>query len=333
MSSRLHARPSDRPLPKPSRNVRRSPTLLVPADAPPADAPAPSSLLTPAGIIATGALAAAGTWSYWPTLVKLADTWNQVADYSHGYFVLPMAAAMLWLRRGSFPGFAGSSPILGIALVILSLALRYAGDLFFISALDGWSIVPWTAGMAAILGGRSMLLWAWPAILFLVFMVPLPYSLEFELSGPLQGIATVSSTAILQFLGQPAFQEGNVILLGNDRLEVAQACSGLRLFFGILALTYALVAVLGRPWWENLLLIAAAVPIAIAANVARIIATGLGYRLWADEYARQWVHDVAGWGMVLFAAVLFGLFLAYLRCLIKEERIMDMSAIIKRSHA
>jgi exosortase len=272
-------------------------------------------------------------WSYWPTVAKLAETWSRVADYSHGYFVLPLAVVFLGLNRRSFPGLSASSPLLAMGLLAMSLALRHAGDFFFIAALDGWSIIPWAAALAAIIGGWPVLRWSWPAILFLIFMVPLPYSLEYELSGPLQRIATLGSTAILQFLGQPAFDEGNVILLGNVRLEVAQACSGLRLFVGIVALTYALVTILRRPWWENLLLIAATAPIAIVANIARIVVTGLVYRYVANESARHWIHDSAGWGMVLFAAALFGLLLWYVRRLVKEEQIMDMSTIVKHSRA
>jgi exosortase len=265
-----------------------------------------------------------------PTLQNLASTWWRVADYSHGFFVVPLAIYFLWVRRTSFPGLSGSSPSLALGLLALSLATRHAGDVFFFTFLGGWSIVPWVAGVVALIGGYRLLAWSWPAVLFLVFMVPLPFSLENELSGPLQRIATIMSTAVLQFLGQPAFAEGNVILLGDVRLEVAQACSGLRLFVGIVALTYAYVAVIRRPWWEKAILIVAAAPIAILANVARIVTTGLLYQVLHGEAARQAIHDFAGWGMVLFAAAVFWLLLWYLRRLVKEEQIMDMSAVVRQ---
>jgi exosortase len=275
-------------------------------------------------------LLAAGLWSYWPTLENLVGTWLRVADYSHGFLVLPLAAVFLWVRRDSFPGLARSSPWLALALLALSIGMRLAGDVFFFTFLGGWSIVFWVAGLVALVGGWPLLAWSWPAVLFLIFLTPLPFSLENELSGPLQRIATIMSTAVLQFLGQPAFAEGNVILLDDVRLEVAQACSGLRLFVGIVALTYAYVAIIRRPWWEKAILILAAAPIAIVANVARIVTTGLLYQVLQSEASRQTIHDFAGWGMVLLAAAVFWLLLWYLRRLVKEEHVMDMSAVVKQ---
>jgi exosortase len=278
-----------------------------------------------------GLLLAAGVWSYWPTLINLVTTWTRVPDYSHGFVVVPFAVLILWLRRDRFPGLASTSPWIAAALLVLSLLLRHAGDVFFFAFLGGWSIIPWCAAVAALVGGRPLLAWSWPAIVFLLFMVPLPFSIEYELSGPLQRMATVMSTAVLQFLGQPAFAEGNTILLGDERLEVAQACSGLRLFMGIIALTYVYVALIRRPWWEKAILVVATVPIAIGANVARIVTTGLLYQVMHDAQSREWIHSAAGWVMVLVAAAAFWLLLGYLRRLFKEEYVMDMSAVVKQA--
>jgi exosortase len=275
-------------------------------------------------------LAACGIWSYWPTLANLVRVWSSVTDYAHGFLVLPLALYFLWVRRDRFPGLSESSPLIAAGLLVASLVLRHAGDAFYFTFLDGWSLVPWAAAVCACLGGVPLLRWCGPSLVFLLFMVPLPFSLEHDLSGPLQRLATLLSTHTLQFLGQPGFAEGNVIVLGQQRLEVAQACSGLRLFMGIVALTYAYVVVLRRPLWEKLVLIAAAVPIAILANAARIVASGLLYQqLLPGPAARAWIHDGAGWGMILLAAGLFWLLLWYLRRLVKEEEVMDMTAVVK----
>ena len=133
-------------------------------------------------------------------------------------------------------------------------------------------------------------------------MVPLPFRVERWLSLPLQGVATNLSCWILQALGQPALAEGHVIVLGNYRLEVEQACSGLRIFVGILALAFAYVIVVRRAWWEKALLLASAIPIALLANAARIVVTGLLYQYVSGEAAKKFAHDAAGWVMILFAA-------------------------------
>jgi exosortase len=162
-------------------------------------------------------------------------------------------------------------------------------------------------------------------------MVPLPFRIEGQLSAPLQRIATKLSTAALQTLGQPAFDEGNVILLGEERLEVAQACSGLRLFVSVLALTYVYIAITHRQWWEKLLLALASIPIAIIANSARIVTTGLIYEATKSEWFRKLAHDSAGWGMILFAAAAFWLLLWFIGRVIQEEETADLATLVKQA--
>ena len=307
---------------------RRKTTLPATRPFPTPDQPSATSSRTrlALGIV----LLACGIWSFWPTMAVLATTWSRVDDYAHGFLVVPIALLMLWVYSDRFPGLRETSPWLSLGLLMLSLTLRHLGDAFYFTFMDGWSIVLWTAAVVALVGGRPLLAWSWTSIVFLIFMVPLPFAIESDLSGPLQRIATVMSTATLQFLGQPAFAEGNVILLGNDRLEVAQACSGLRLFTSVLALTFALVAILRRPWWENAVLIVAAAPVAIVANAARIVATGLLFQQTASPQARESIHDWLGKGMIPLAALLFFLLLGYLRLLVKEEEDMDMTAVLKQ---
>ena len=295
----------------------------TPQEGPPAKS---NSALVFAAVLLMG-----GIWSYLPTFLNLVETWSRVVDYSHGFFVIPLALYFLWVRRDKYPGLNESSPNLALLLLSASLALRHVGDAFYFTFLDGWSLVPWAASVCAVLGGRPLLRWCWPSLVFLLFMVPLPFSLENNLSGPLQRIATLLSTQTLQFLGQPGFAEGNVIVLGDQRLEVAQACSGLRLFVGIVALTYAYVVVLRRPLWEKAALIAAAPLIAIVSNAARIVVTGLLYRqLLPGPAAAAWIHDGAGWAMIALAAVLFWLWLRYLKLLVQEEEVMDMMAVVRQ---
>ena len=296
--------------------------------------PAQVNAVAPASRVALAtALLAIGIWSYWPTIANLVETWLRVEDYSHGFLVLPMAGIFLWVRRDRFPGLTSSAPWTALALMALTLVVRHAGDAYFFTFLDAWSIIPWTAACAALIGGWPLLRWSWVAIFFLPFMIPLPFAVETILTVPLQQIATAISTATLQFLGQPAFADGNVILIGEQRLEVAEACSGLRQFVFIAALTYVYVALINRPAWEKLLLVAAAAPIAIAANAARIVTTGLLFQWVQGEQAHEWIHHAAGWGMVLFAAGAFWLLLVYLRQLVKEELVMDMTAMVKQSRA
>ena len=276
-------------------------------------------------------LGAAFTWSYWTTLVTLVGEWSRQPDYSHGFFVAPLAVYFLWARRDSFPGLSDRVAWLGLIVIGVSVAMRFAGAHYYMDALDGWSILLWVAGVVWLLWGGRVLAWSLPSILFLWFMVPLPYRIERAFSLPLQSIATKISCAMLQMLGQPAVSEGNTILLGTQHLEVEQACSGLRTLVGILALAFGYVVLAGRAWWEHAILLLSVVPIALAANALRIVATGLLYRYVSGEAAQRFSRDAAGWVMILLAAAMFSGVLWYLTKLTREVESLDMGAVVRRA--
>ena len=112
---------------------------------------------------------------------------------------------------------------------------------------------------------------------------------------------------------------------------VAEACSGLRLFVSVLAITYAYIVFINRPWWEKLVLALSVIPIAIVSNSARIVATGLLYTVTTSEPLRKLAHDWAGIGMIGFAAVLFWLLLTYLKAVIVEEEALDMATVVRQA--
>lgn len=289
------------------------------------------SWLTWPSLLAAVVLFAAFAWSFAPVFAELRMAWDKEADYSHGYFVIPIAAFFLWARRGSFKFAPKPSGVwLGIALLACSFGIRLMGRLFYIEALTAWSLPIWVAGTVSILGGWAMLRWALPSVLFLWFMIPLPYRAEHLLSLPLQKLATKISCWLLVCCGQPALAEGNVILINDFRLEVAEACSGLRMFMSIAALAFA-YAVVSRASWRNKLLLAASViPIAVVANSLRIAATGLLYSWVSGEAARKFSHDFAGYAMIVVAAGMLALFLVYLNRLLIDERPAAAADLLRR---
>lgn len=264
-----------------------------------------------------------GVWAYWSTLTEMVGTWEREADYSHGYLVVPAAIYFAWARRDSFPGVYRRYAWIGVALVGLALGGRLLSARMYLDALDGWTILLWVFGFVWLLLGRRAAWWAAPSIGFLFFMVPFPYSMERSLSLPLQRIATKLSVVMMQMLGLSAFAEGNVITLGSHRLEVAQACSGMRIFIGIVALAAAYMILVKRPWWQRLLIAFAVLPIALISNATRIVFTGLLYQFASGETAQKFSHDFAGWVMIPFAAGLFALMLWYLDRLVEIVPVED----------
>jgi exosortase len=278
-------------------------------------------------------LAVTCVWSYWPTIISLIDTWNKNPDYSHGYFVVPIAVYFLWARRGFFPGIPRKLAWAGLLVLAASIGLRFVAARFFLGGVDGWSLPLWLAGAVWFLAGAEVLWWSLPSVVFLWYMVPLPYGMERWLSLPLQRIATVISCWTLHCFGQPALAEGNTILLNDFHLEVEQACSGLRIFVGILALAFVYLVRIRRSWWERALLIFSVIPVALISNATRIVATALLYQFVSSEAAHKFTHDMAGWIMIPYAAALFALVLWYLGSMFCEEEQIDVGDVLRQGRA
>jgi exosortase len=289
--------------------------------------PSPSPSLSWRPLLAPVALGAALLWAFWPTLAELAHRWSNDSQYSHGYLVPVFAAALLWMRRENRPAFEPRFSWWGVALLSLGVALRFVGDFIFLDWLDAIALLPCLAGLAVLCGGKAALRWSWPAIAFLAFMVPLPYRVEIALAHPLQRVATKASNYSLQTLGLPAVAEGNVIFMNESQIGVVEACSGLSMLVIFFALSTALTFVVDRPWWQKLLLIVSAVPIALIANITRITVTGVMHETVGHEAANIVFHDLAGWLMMPFALVLLWIELQILARLFVEVKRPERIAV------
>lgn len=243
-------------------------------------------------------------YSYWPTLVWMEDSWRRTADYSHGYLVPFLAGLLCWHRFDSFPGVRRSPTWAGLSLIGLAIVMRVASRLIYADFLDAWSLLPLLAGAVWIMFGTEALKWSLPAIAFLFLMIPMPYQAESMLSWKLQGIATELSTIFLRVLGQPAVSEGHVIWIGDERLMVEQACSGMRIFIGVAALAFFWAAMVKRSWIDRLVLLAVVIPLAVFVNAARITVVGLLYARFDDEVSKGHIHDISGYLMIPFAFLL-----------------------------
>jgi exosortase len=259
------------------------------------------------------------TWAFWTTLAEVAQRWNRDPSYSHGWLVPLFAVYLLWARRDRLDLYALSPTWWGLPILAAGVALRLMGAYFHYVWFDPISLLPCLAGTALLVGGWAAWRWSWPALAFLAFMIPLPYSVAIALTDPLQRVATIASTFLLQTLGVPALAEGKVILLSEVELGIVEACSGLRMLMIFFALSAAVVLVVKRPVGEKLLILASAAPIALLCNILRITATGLLHELVSSEWANAVFHDFAGWVMMPLGLAFLGVELWILNRLWIEE--------------
>ncbi len=240
-------------------------------------------------------------WAYWTTLLETAERWSDDPQYSHGYLVPLFSLFLLWKRRSLLRPDKVSPSWWGVVVLLGGIACRTGGVYYFFGYFDTISLLICLAGMALAVGGKEALRWSWPAILFLGFMVPLPYRLQMALGGFLQDIATTISTYLLQTFGFPAVAEGRVIQIDETKIGVVEACSGLGMLVTFLAISTAVAMVLREGWARKALVILSAAPVAILVNVIRITVTGMLYAASYDQTAKLIFHDIAGFLMMPLA--------------------------------
>ncbi|QDU53941.1 exosortase/archaeosortase family protein [Aeoliella mucimassa] len=213
-------------------------------------------------------------------------------------------------RFHEFEVFGPMDRWIGAGLVMVSLAIRLFGTYRDNLPIDRYTFLPAMVGVFLMVGGMPLIRRMWASILFLFFMMPIPSIVEGKLLWSLQRVAAMASTTILQVLGVIAHRTGSQIHVDGleQTLEVVGACAGMRMVTIFSAMVIALVLIIERPWWEKLILLISALPIAIITNVIRITATALLYlaveHSAEKEFWHQVIHDWAGLAMI---GVAFGI--------------------------
>src|ERR1035441_9690061 len=177
------------------------------------------------GSVLIGALMAA---VYYRVLAKLVTDWWQIPDFSHGFLVPVFAAYLVWAKRERLletrivPNWVGVV-VIAVALVVLLLGV-FGAELF----LSRVSLVILISGLVLCFGGWELLKELQFALLVLLLAIPIPAIIFNEITIPLQILASKLASALLPLFGVPVLREGNVIELSAMKLEVAEACSGIR---------------------------------------------------------------------------------------------------------
>ncbi len=245
-------------------------------------------------------------WAFWPILVAMAERWSNDPRYAHGYLVPVFSLAMLWMRRSQIRGKRLRSSSRGLALIALGAVILLVDGYFRQGTIEGLALLAYLAGVAMVLGGWPALRWSWPSIMFLAFMIPLPWQLENALGLPLHWLTTLASTFTLQTLGLMAFAEGNMIQLNDAHIGVVEACRGLSMMLTFIALAVGMALIVDRPLLERIILVLSAIPVALVANIARITVAGILHETISGQIADKfYYHDLAGWVMIPFALVLY----------------------------
>ena len=254
---------------------------------------------------ALAALGAALVWLYWDVVPGLVRQWANDGDYSHGFFVVPLAAFFAWERREPLRAAVRRPSPLGLALLAAGLACYVAGEFGSELFLTRVSLIGVVAGLLLFLAGvEHARILAFP-LLFLLLMLPLPEILFTRITLPLQTVASQLGEVAIAASGIPVLREGNVLYLPGRALEVAEACSGIRSLITLIMLAIVLGYFTEQRVAVRIAIVVAAVPIAVLANAIRVAGTGLVSYWVSPAAAEGFFHSFSGW--IVFLAAFLGL--------------------------
>jgi exosortase D (VPLPA-CTERM-specific) len=245
---------------------------------------------------------------FYPSLARLWDIWMTSDEYSYGVMIPFIAGFMLWQRRDRIAAVQFQPSWLGVVVIVAGLALGAVSHIATSSTMSLYAFLISLGGLAfAFLGWRGFKVIAAP-LAMLILMLPLPDFLFRELSSHLQLWSSQLGVAILRLIGVSVYLDGNVIDLGAMKLQVVEACSGLRYLFSLVTLGIVAAYFFRAPLWQKLVLVASTVPITLLMNSVRIALVGVTVEHFGIQAAEGVLHDFEG--LVVFAGcmvILIGL--------------------------
>jgi exosortase D (VPLPA-CTERM-specific) len=246
-----------------------------------------------------GAAAALLLAVFYDGLKVMVEWWSGSQEYGHG-FALPFVAAFLvWQKKHLLEALRFEGSWTGLLIVLVGIALYLAGELSTLYVIVQYSFLVVLWGLAlALMGWRAFKI-VWLPLLILFFMVPLPVFLYQRLSGELQLISSQLGVSVIRLCDISVFLEGNVIDLGRYKLQVAEACSGLRYLFPLMALGFIAAYLFHAAFWKRAVIFLSTIPITILMNSFRIGMIGVLVEYRGVSMAEGFLHDFEGWAIFM----------------------------------
>ncbi len=243
---------------------------------------------------------------YAPVLLRLVRQWYSDPDYSHGFLVPFLSAYLIWLRRDKLAAVVRRPSNWGLVVVLFSLGVLVLGSLGAELFLTRISMLGTICGLVVYFSGwRLLRALAFP-LAFLLFAIPIPSIIYNEIVFPLQFIASRFATGCLEALNLfPIMREGNVLIMPGMRLEVVEACSGIRSLMSLLALAAGYGYLAEKSVAVRWFLFLAMIPLAIVSNGTRVMITALMTNYIGPQAAEGFMHEFSGWVIFVVATALF----------------------------
>ena len=259
---------------------------------------------------------------YFQVIIELVVQWWDDPNYSHGFLIPLVSGFFVWKARKKLGTLPTQNSNWGLLVLVAGLGLYVVGTAAMEYFSVRFSMVVVVIGLVLYFGGKKFLKTLWFPLVFLVFMIPIPYVIYYSVTFPMQLFSSKLACGFLQLSGLSVMRQGNVIHLPNYSLEVVEACSGLRSLMTLSALGAAMAYMTQKSLVGGVIVFFSSIPIAIGANVFRLVITALGAFLISPKFAEGFLHEASG--LVVFLSGLFCLSLVAVAVRQLEKRIVKV---------
>lgn len=240
-------------------------------------------------------------------LVYMEKSWNK-EEYSHGYLIPVISLWFIWQNKEKLlDASRQGGSWMGFAVVLLGLALGFMGEIATLYIIIQYAFLITIFGLFLSFVGWQGMGWVWFPLSYLVFMIPLPNFLYYNLSSQLQLISSWLGVMVIKAFDISVNLQGNVIDLGTYQLQVVEACSGLRYLFPLMSFGFLCAFMFKGKFWMRAIIFLSTLPITVLMNSFRIGVIGVLVEHWGIEQAEGFLHDFEGW--IIFVGCLGILYL------------------------
>ena len=227
--------------------------------------------------------------------IRVMVIWWHHPAYSYGYLIPFITLFLIWQKKDQLELLPFDGSWTGVLVVAIGLLLLFAGELGTLYNVIQYAFLVVTIGVVlAIVGWRAFKV-IWAPLTILLFMIPLPNFLFFNLTQQLQLISSQLGVWVIRVFHIPVFLQGNVIDLGVFQLQVARACSGLRYLFPLMTLGYIAAYIFNGLFWKRALIFLSSMPITVLMNSFRVGMIGVLVHYWGISMAQGFLHAFEGW--------------------------------------
>lgn len=239
--------------------------------------------------------------SFYDSLADMFNSWMSYEEYSHGLILPFLSLYLIWLRRDELLNIKLTPSWFGLFIVVISLLINSVARMAAVFSVQQYAFVLTVYGLVICLGGFRLFRLLIAPMLLLMFMVPPPNFFMNNLSAHLQLISSQLGVLFIRIAGVSVYLEGNVIDLGVYKLQVAEACSGLRYLFPLMTMGFFMAYLFRAPIWKRMLVFLSSIPLTIVMNSLRIGVIGVLVEYWGISMAEGFLHDFEGWVVFMFS--------------------------------